>query len=176
MKKNNKVSYLVIIFSIIFVIYILFNFYVSTGSLSIEGKTELFGLGLVNNEEMLYGFYFPEYDRFGKLFQWATKESELLLKVKGNVMIIPVFNPKPDLGKDPIHIKIYINEIEVMEHIQKGNELYNIEIDLDNLNIKKNDIINLKFITNKTWSPMDYEFTSDERKLSFAMREIYFID
>ena len=144
-KKNNKLKYLIIVFSIVFVIYVFFNFYVSTGSLSVENKTMLFDLGLVNNEKVLYGFYFPEYDRFGKLFRWSGKESELLLRTQGDTMVIPVFNPKPDLSEDPIHIKIYINGMEVMEHIQTGNELYNIEIDLKNINIKKNDIINLKF-------------------------------
>ncbi|MBE3092212.1 MAG: hypothetical protein IMZ60_04890 [Actinobacteria bacterium] len=175
-KKNNKLKYLIIVFSIVFVIYVFFNFYVSTGSLSIESKTRLYDLGLVNNEKVLYGFYFPEYDRFGKLFRWSGKESELLLRSQGDTMVIPVFNPKPDLSEDPIHIKIYINGREVMEHIQTGNELFNIEIDLRKINVKKDDIINLKFMCNKTWSPKECGLSDDEREISFAVREINFID
>lgn len=176
MKKNSKEKYLIIIFSIIFVIYIFFNFYASTDSLSIESKTRLYGLGLFNNEKVLYGFYFPEYDRFGKLFRWAGKESELLLSVRGDTMVIPVFNPKPDIEEDPIYIKIYINGKEIMEHIQKDNEIFNIKIDLNEIGVKKNDIINLKFLSNKTWSPKEYEYSDDEREISFAVREINFID
>lgn len=175
-KKNSKEKYLIITFSIIFVIYIFFNFYASTGSLSIENKTKLFDLGLVNNEKVLYGFYFPEYDRFGKLFRWAKKESELLLSVQGGTMVIPIFNPKPGIYEDPIYIKIYINGREVMEHIQTGNELFNIEIDLKKINVKKNDVINLKFLSSKTWSPKEYGLSDDKREISFAVREITFVD
>ncbi len=175
-KKINSRKYLIILFSIVLVVFIFFNFYASTGSLSIENKTKLFDLGLVNKEKVLYGFYFPEYDRFGKLFRWAKKESELLLSVQGDTMVIPIFNPKPGIYEDPIYIKIYINGREVMEHIQTGNELFNIEIDLSKLNVEKNDIIDLKFVSNKTWSPIEYGLSEDRREISFAVREITFVD
>jgi len=176
LKKDNGSKYLVIVLIIIFAIYIFFNFYASISDLSIKHKTELFDLGLINNEKALYGFSFPEHDKFGKLFRWAGKESELLISVGGKIMIIPVFNPKPDICDDPIHIKIYINGNEVLEFVQTGNELSNIEIEIDKLGFKKNDMINLKFICNKTWSPKDYGFSDDTRVISFALRGIYFID
>lgn len=175
-RRSIRVRILVIIFTVVLTLFVFFNFYTSTGSLSVENRTRLLDLGLVNYEKVLYGFYFPEYDRFGELFRWSGKESELLLEADGNIMIIPVFNPKPDLIEDPICIKIYINETKVMDYVQKGNELFNIQINLNNLDIKKNDIIHVKFESNKTWSPIDYGSSDDKREISFALREIKFAD
>ena len=116
MKKRNVNKYLFIIFVTIFIVYIAFNFYHSINSLSIASKTELYDLGLCNNEFVVYGFSHHEYDRFGKLFRWSEIKSELIVKAQGeDVIIISLFNPKPDIENRHIKIKVFLNEEEIYE-------------------------------------------------------------
>ena len=176
-KKSNKNKYLIAVLVIVFVIYIAFNFYHSINSLSIASKTELYDLGLCNNEFVVYGFSHHEYDRFGKLFRWSEIKSELIVKAEGeDVIIISLFNPKPDIESQHIKIKIFLNNEEIYEIIQAGNEPTDIEIDISGKDIVKGDFINLKFVSDKSWVPKDYGISDDTREISFALREIKFVN
>ena len=177
MKRRNINKYLFIVFIIIFIIYIAFNFYHSINSLSIASKTELYDLGLCNNEFVVYGFSHHEYDRFGKLFRWSEKMSELIVRAEGkDAIVISLFNPKPDIESQHIKIKVFLDDEEIYEIIQAGNEPTDIEIDISGKDIVKGDFINLKFISSESWVPKEYGISDDTREISFALREIKFVD
>ena len=177
MKKRNINKYLFIVFIIIFIVYIAFNFYHSINSLSIASKTELYDLGLCNNEFVVYGFSHHEYDRFGKLFRWSERKSELIVKAEGEEkMVISIFNPKPDIESDHIAIEVFLNGDKIYEIIQGGNGAMDVQIDISDKGIEKGDFINLKFVSDKSWVPKDYGISDDEREISFALMEIKFID
>jgi len=174
-KKSNKNKWLVALIVIVFVIYIAFSIYSSINTLSIENKTVIYNLGLCNNEKAIYGFFPPERDGSGRLFRWVKKESELLVKARGEEkMVISIFNPKPDIESDHITIEVFLNGDNIYEIIQGGNDMTDIQIDISDKGIEKGDFINLKFVSNKSWIPKDYGISDDKREISFALMEIKF--
>ena len=78
--------------------------------------------------------------------------------------------------QDLVKIKVFLNEEEIYEIIQTGNEPTDIEIDISGKDIEKGDFINLKFISSESWVPKEYGISDDTREISFALREIKFVD
>ena len=175
-KIISKGLFATIIFVVITIIYIMFNLTSSLGFLSIDGRTVLYDLGIYNNERAVYGVSFVERDQYGKMFRWVEDRSEIAVRVRGELMIIQIFNSKPDISSDPVGISVYVNDEEVFKHTQKINDVESFGIDVGKMGFRENDFINLKFISDKSWRPKDYEISDDERNISFALREIIFVD
>ena len=87
------------------------------------------------------GFSFLERDQNGKHFRWSEDDSSLMVKVRGEIMLIQVFNAKPDIDSDPVNIKVFLNDELVTERKQSNNGILMIMIDLGKMNIVENEYI-----------------------------------
>jgi len=171
-----KKSYLNLFLIFIIIIFIAFNGIESYKYFKIDNKTSLLNLGFYNNQKLIYGFSFIEQDQFGDYFCWSGIKSGMLVRIRGNKMIIPIFNAKPDINVNPIYIKVFLNEDLVYEHNQDQNGLFMIVIDLRDENIVENDYAKLEFISNEAWTPKEYNLSDDTREISFAVKMIEFKD
>ena len=172
--KNRKKLYLNILFIIIVIVFIIFNISSTLSYFDIDRKTEILGLEPYNYEKVLNGFSFLERDQNGKYFRWSGDDSSIMVKVRGEIMLVPVFNAKPDIDTDPITLKVYLNDELVAERKQDKNSILMIMIDLRKINIAENEYITLHFLSDSSWTPEEYGISGDTRKISFALSEISF--
>jgi len=169
-------KYFYVFLIVVFIVFIYFSLVSSLGPLSIESRNNNLDLGIYNNEREVYGFTFVEKDAAGSNFRWSARESELLVRVSGGIMIIPVFNSKPDISTNPVRISFFINGVQSYVLNQVKNESHNISINLGEKGIGKNGFVRLSFKSNTSWTPKQYGLSDDTREISFAVKEIYFID
>ena len=173
-KKSKKEIYLNIIFIIALVVFIAFNVSSTISYFDIDKKTEILDLGPYNYERVLYGFSFLERDQNGRYFRWSEDDSSLMVRVRGEIMFIPVFNARPDIDINPVNIKVYLNSELIAEHRQSQNGLFMIMVNLEKMEIVRNEYIILHFLSDTTWTPKEYGISEDTREISFALGEISF--
>lgn len=140
----------------------------------IDKKTEILNLESYNYERVLYGFYFLERDEDGRYFRWSEDDSSLMVRIRGEIMLIPVFNARPDIETEPVNIKVYLNDELVAEHRQSQNGIFMIMINTEKMNISRDEFITLHFLSDDFWTPKEYGISDDSRQLSFGLGEISF--
>lgn len=173
-KQYFRLIWLISVF-IVIIFFIIFNYKDSKGILSIEYKNKNLGLEIYNDEKVNYGFSFLEKDENGDYFRWSSIESELIVRVKDEKIVIPIFNKKPDIAEKPIIIKVYLYNKIAYEYEQKSNDLFRIVIDLKQKGIERNDFLKINFFANNFWTPKQYGLSNDTREISFGLKKIYFI-
>jgi len=169
-------KYFYVFIIIIFIVFIYFNLVSSLGPLSIESRNNNLNLRISNEDKAVYGFSFVEKDAAGDNFRWSAMESELLVRISGSIMVIPVFNGKPDISTNPVRISVFINGVQSYVLNQDKNESINISINLEEKGITAGEFIRVSFKSNISWTPKQYKLSDDTREISFAVKEIYFID
>ena len=175
-KKSKRKIYLNIIFIIAVIAFIAFNIFSTKSYFDIDRKTEILDLEPYNYEKVLYGFSFLERDQNGRYFRWSEDDSNLMVKVRGEIMLIPVFNAKPDIDTNPVNIKVFLNDELVAEHRQSQNGIFMMMVNLGKMEIAQNEYIILHFLSNTIWTPKEYGISEDTREISFALGEISFED
>lgn len=143
----------------------------STRTLSLENRTQL--LDLKQN----FGLYQLEKTQDGREFRWTRGYGGLAIKIEKPVIEIPMLASHPDIGKNPLRIKIYLikdffkekrllDEIILTENVWKTYEYYIPE------EVNRQAI--LLFKVNRTWNPLKTSGISDSRNLGIAVGKINF--
>jgi hypothetical protein len=143
----------------------------STHSLSLEKETDKY------EWSQNFGLYQQEVDEKGVYFRWAKKRAGISIENVGRVLHIPMMASHPDLGTDPVSVKIYS-----VNH-RFGNKKW-----VDEMTIDKNDWVNYKFTlpdisegkihlvfeSSRSWQPLKYLGVPDPRNLAIALGNVWF--
>lgn len=143
----------------------------STRSLSLKNRTQLFDL------KQNFGLYPLEKTEDGREFRWTRGYGGLTIKIKEPVIEIPMLASHPDIGKNPIRVKIYLikdffkekrllDEVLLTENSWKTVEYYIPE------EVNRQAI--LLFKVSRTWNPLKTFGTPDPRNLGIAVGKINF--
>lgn len=170
MKIKNKTLFIIFLV-ILFLIYIYFN-YSSVNKLSIEEKNRYFGFESQN----VYGFYGNEKLEGELEFSWTEKEAVKRVKIEGNEMIIAVFCLKPDIENEFVNFKIFINDEVIDEISLENSNIKYLRYDIVDMGYKVGETLEVKFIVDKQWSPIEYGESEDARKLGIGVGKIKFTE
>lgn len=143
----------------------------STRSLSLKNRTQR--LDLKQN----FGLYPLEKTGDGREFRWTRGYGGLTIKIEEPVIEIPMLASHPDIGKNPIRVKIYLikdffkekrllDEVLLTENSWKTFEYYIPE--------EVNQQAILLFKVSRTWNPLKTFGTPDPRNLGIAVGKINF--
>ncbi len=143
----------------------------STRSLSLKNRTQR--LDLKQN----FGLYPLEKTEDGREFRWTRGYGGLTIKIEEPVIEIPMLASHPDIGKNPIRVKIYLikdffkekrllDEVLLTENSWKTVEYYIPE--------EVNQQAILLFKVSRTWNPLKTFGTPDPRNLGIAVGKINF--
>jgi len=167
-KLNRKFSFIAIILLSSFGVVHLWN---STHSLSLEKTSKKYGW----NQN--FGFYQQEKDDEGVYYKWAKKLAGMAVENLGLVLNIPMRASHPDIGKDPVRVRIYLansnfkKERLIKEIILSKSEWIDFEYSIPPDSEEK---IYLVFETNRAWQPLKYSGVPDPRWLAIALGEVWF--
>jgi LPXTG-motif cell wall-anchored protein len=143
----------------------------STRSLSLKNRTQR--LDLKQN----FGLYPLEKTEDGREFRWTRGYGGLTIKIEEPVIEIPMQASHPDIGKNPLRVKIYLikdffkekrllDEVLLTENSWKTVEYYIPE--------EVNQQAILLFKVSRTWNPLKTFGTPDPRNLGIAVGKINF--
>jgi len=129
-----------------------------------------FNFGRIREYE--YGFYpYELWD--GKKVRWTWKKASLQTITKGNVMEFDVHALPYNIGPKGLNFKLLIND-------QLWDEIHFLNSETRNLKYyipyKKDDLVKIEIILNKTFIPVRLGLSRDGRDLGVAISEIKFSD
>jgi O-antigen ligase len=158
---TQRISFIVII--LIFTGSILNS---SFSNLSINGKQDIYSW------ENSYGFYDDEIID-GKKYRWTSIDASEVIRKEGRTMIVPLRAGNPDISKDDIFIRLYIDNSLVRILRLRDHNWHEAEINISGID-KKN--ITFTISSSRSWSPKEYDLSNDTRELGVMIGEIRFID
>jgi hypothetical protein len=149
------------------------HFWNSTHSLSLESRTQAFGL------QQDFGFYQKETDEVGRIFRWTGSRAGRMIAVEKPRLEIPLLASHPDIDMKAVKVKIFavtdflkhtklLDEIEIRQPIWKTYTVH--------LSGYIGQKIILLFEIERTWNPFHTLGTPDPRSLGVAVGEIRFQD
>lgn len=147
-------------------------FWYSTHSLSIENRTNKFSW------DQDFGLYQNEDDERGFVSRWAKKTAGIAEDNLGPRMIIPILASHPDIGKEPVKVRIYsanryFKTKELLEEMVLKDSLWkDFVYDTSELPKKK---IHLVFETDRVWQPLKYLGVPDPRQLAIKIGKIWYV-
>jgi hypothetical protein len=143
----------------------------STHSLSLEHEAEKY------KWNQNFGFYQQEIDDRGVYFKWAKKLAGICVENVGHVLNIPIKASHPDLGEDPVKVKIYSanhrfeNKKFIEEITLDKNEWVNYKFTIPDISEEK---IYLVFETSRSWQPLNSLGIPDPRWIAIALGNVWF--
>jgi O-antigen ligase len=158
---TQRISLIVIIF--IFAVSLLNS---SFSDLSINIKQNLYGW------ENNYGFYKEELMN-GKKFRWTNIDASEIIKKEGQVMVVPVRAGNPDIFKDDIFVRFYIDNSLMKIISLKDDNWHDAEIDFSDINKKK---MTFTVSVSRSWTPKEWNISNDSRELGIMVGETEFIN
>lgn len=143
----------------------------ATHSLSLKGRTEMFGI------EQIFGLDRLEKIEDGREFRWTKSYGGLTTKVAKPVIEIPLLASHPDISKNPVKVKIFLikdffkqkkllDEIVLTQSVWKTYEYYLPE------EVNQEVIVLIK--VSRTWNPLKTLGIPDPRNLGVAIGKIKF--
>jgi len=167
-KFGYKFWLLAIILPVFFGLVHLWN---STHTLTIENRTQKFGL------KQNFGLYKVERDNRGFIFRWAKKSAGITVDKVGQVLVIPMVASHPDIEKNPVKVKVFLanryfkKEKSIKEIVLREKIWIDFEYPIPKLPERK---IYLVFETNRVWKPLKYLGVPDPRWLAIGLGEEWF--
>ena len=138
----------------------------SFSNLSINGKQDIYSW------ENNYGFYNDELIN-GNKYRWTSIDASEVIRKEGRIMIVPLRAGNPDIYKDDIFVRLYIDNSLVRILRIKDDNWHEVEINISDID-KKN--ITFTISSSRSWSPKEYDLSSDTRELGVMIGEIRFVD
>jgi len=143
----------------------------STHSLSLNSRTEMFGI------EQIFGLDRVEKTDDGREFRGSKSYGGLTTKIVKPVIAIPLLAAHPDIDKNPVKVRIFLikdffkkkkllDEITVTQSVWKTYEYHLPE------EVGQEVIILVK--VSRTWNPFKILGTPDPRNLGVALGKIEF--
>jgi len=169
-EKKTKKSFLVLIWGLIFV-FAAVHLWNSTHSLSLEHRTEKFGL------QQNFGLHALEKTPTGREFQWTRKTAGKTLTVKKPVLSIPLHASHPNIREKPVKVKIFLiqdffREKRLLDEISLHHtdwQTYDYEVPAET-----GEEVLLLFKVSRTWNPWKQTRAPDTRNLGIALGPIHF--
>ncbi|MFQ6083125.1 MAG: O-antigen ligase family protein [Candidatus Aminicenantia bacterium] len=161
-----------ILIGVLITISTLSSLWNSTHSLSLQSRTEQFGL------KQNFGFY-QEEKMDGQEFRWSGKNAGITIKIEKPILVIPMLASHPDITKNPVKVKIYLvkdffKEKKLLDEIVLGKSKWQ-EFKYDLSGELGSEVI-LLFRISRTWQPLKILGTPDPRNLGIAIGKIKFED
>jgi O-antigen ligase len=148
-----------------------FQLWHSTHSLSIQRRNQVIGW------EQHFGFYQLEQDPSGFFFHWTKKTAGIAADNLGERMIIPLKASHPDLGENPVTVKIYEADSSFVKKKELGQIPFHdsewMDYELSASRFPENRIY-LIFETSRVWSPSKTLGTADPRLLGIGVGRVWF--
>ncbi|MBN1221940.1 MAG: O-antigen ligase family protein, partial [Candidatus Aminicenantes bacterium] len=164
----SKINLLSILLIVVFAGVHLWN---STHSLSLKRRTEMFDL------TQYFGLSKKEVTAAGEEFQWTGSYGGKTIRITGSVMILPLLASHPDIGDNPVTVRIstttdFFREKTVLKEVVMDTGGWR-EYELDVASKVGLKVILLVEV-NRTWNPQKVMGTSDPRNLGVAIGTIRF--
>jgi hypothetical protein len=146
----------------------------STHSLSLKSRTEQFGL------KQDFGLYPPEKTDDGREFRWTRSHGGFTIKIEKPTVVIPLLATHPDIGENPVSVKIFLVKDFFKQKILLGEITLNesvwrtYEFSIPKEEAGQEAILLLK--VNRTWNPLKATGAPDPRDLGVAIGKITFRD
>ena len=172
MKSKSKIIfvYILIFFSIV---YICFNYYYIS-----KNRFEFIGQESILYVEEIYGFWNEEKLGNSELrFRWMNDYRALKrVKIRGDIVLIPVFCLKPDIGKEPVEVKIFSGDRMIGDFVIENDRVKYLEGNIAGMGYEVGEYLDIRFEVDSLWTPADYGTGSDTRDLGIAVGNIEFKD
>jgi len=96
------------------------------------------------------GLYKEVFKEEGKEYRWGEKVVMIPLEVKGKWINIPVRFGNPDIKKQPVKAKIFVNR-KIIDHLDfKDNDWHNLQYPIQDM---QGSEISFKIEVSRTWNP-----------------------
>ena len=140
-----------------------------THSLSLEKRTELFDL------KQDFGFYQVEKTDEGQTFRWTREFGGLTIRIDKPVLRIPLHASHPDIGEDPVRVKMYLvkklfREKRLLGEVTLTDSGWRTFDYLLPEEVGKEAILLIE--VSRTWNPQKELGIPDPRRLGVALGEI----
>ena len=172
MKSKTKIIF-VSILVFLSVIYICFNYYYIS-----KNRFEFIGQESILYVEEIYGFWNEEKLGNSELrFRWMNDYRALKrVKIRGDIVLIPVFCLKPDIGKEPVEVKIFSGGRIIGDFVIEDDRVKYLKGDIAGMGYEVGEYMDIRFEVDSLWIPADYGIGSDTRNLGIAVGNIEFKD
>jgi hypothetical protein len=158
---------------ILIILYSSVHLWNSTHSLSLQSRTELFGI------KQDFGFYQTEKTDDGRDFRWTREYGGMTVIIDKPVLRIPLLASHPDIRAKPVRVRIYLikglfkdkkmlGEILLPRNVWETREFHIPE------EVKEECILLVR--VDRTWNPLKSRGTPDPRELGVAIGNIEFRD
>jgi O-antigen ligase len=156
---SRTISYVLIV--IIFTASFIFT---SVGALSVNMKQNINKWNEIGKSNE-FGFYKPEIID-GKKAMWTEKVASKGMNKKGNILGLNIKASNPDIDKNKVTVKIYIDNFLKKEvNLTNNNwQLLNIELPENGLNK-----FTITIVLSRVWSPADWGINNDSRDLGIIV-------
>jgi hypothetical protein len=170
MKSKSKIIFVsVLIF--LSIIYICFNYYyISKNRFKFIGKESILYV------DEVYGFWNEEQLGNSELrFRWMNDYEALKrVKIRGNIISIPVFSLKPDIKEEPVKVKIFFDKKMMRDFVIDNNKVKYFKGNIAGMGYSVGEYMDIKFEVDSLWVPAEYGIGDDTRKLGIAVGNIEF--
>ena len=172
MKSKSKIIF---VFVLVFlsIIYTCFNYYYIS-----KNRFKFIGQESILYVEEVYGFWNEEQLVNSELkFRWMNDYEALKrIKIRGNIISIPIFCFKSDMKEEPIEVKIFIDKKMMKDVIIDDNEVKYLKGNVVDMGYRVGEYLDIKFEVDRLWVPVEYGIGDDTRKLGIAVGNIEFMN
>jgi hypothetical protein len=120
--------------------------------------------------EKTLGLYKEEFKDKEIEYRWGEKVVMIPLEVKGKWIHIPIRFGNPDIKKDPVKAKIFVNR-RIIDHLDfRDNDWHTLRYPIQNM---KGPEIFLKIEVSRTWNPYLMGVRHETRDLGPALGKIF---
>jgi uncharacterized membrane protein len=146
----------------------------STHSLSLESRTQKYGL----NRE--FGLDKLEKTDEGREFRWTREYGGIPVKIEKSALSIPLHASHPDIRKKPVRVGIYLikdffkHKMFLKEITLSRNEWQDAALTVPPEDVGQEAILLLK--VSRTWNPLKTKGVPDPRNLGVAVGKVTFRD
>jgi len=158
---------------VLLTLYGAIHFWNSTHSLSPASRIKMLGL------TREFGLDRLEKTGDGREFRWTRSYGGLPLRLEKPGLIIPIHASHPDIGRNPVKVRIYLVEgffgrkVLLKELTLAGNDWLDVPLSLPG-DVGRDAI--LLFKVSRTWNPLKVKRVADPRNLGVAVGKIRFRD
>ena len=172
MKSKSKIIF---VFVLVFlsIIYICFNYYYIS-----KNRFKFIGQESILYVDEVYGFWNEEQLGNSELrFRWMNDYEALKrVKIRGNIISIPVFSLKPDIREEPVEVKIFFDKIMMGDFVLVNDKVMYFKGIVVDMGYKVGKYLDIKFEVDRLWVPAEYGIGNDTRELGIAVGNIEFAD